>query len=163
MYRHVYAFRLDRQGDEVFFRFPKLPSVISAVPKMALQKMSEDEIGDYAHDAVIGALQAHIAMREDVPSADNPKLVAADGFVQLSPREAMKLELFKLYKANCQSVTDFARHIGKKETAARRLLNLRHHSWESEIETAIRSFGKRLVHDWDLEAVPQSPTYSSHL
>lgn len=154
MCRYVYGFRVEREDDEVFLRFPRFPQIISAIAGKAFRSMREEEIGAHAHDAVITALQAIIALREDVSATDNPNTMKADGFVHLTVREAMKLELFKLYKENCRSIADFVRQIKKPETAARRLLDLRHRSRASEIESAIGKFGKRLVHDWGLEPAP---------
>lgn len=155
MSRYAYAFRLEFKGDDVFFRFPALPEIISAVPTETFQKMGPDEIAAYTHDAVITALQACIATRDDVPPGDDPRL-RADGFVTLSVREGMKLELFKVFKVNCRTVAEFAREIGKPETAARRLLELRHQSRSHEIEKAMEAFGQRLTPTWHVETVPHA-------
>lgn len=151
MNSYVYAFCLKREHDEVFFRFPQLPEIISAVPKQKFEAMSQEDIQAYASDAIITALQVRIASRGEIPRSDEPSLVKADGFVTLSVQQAMKLELFKLYRVNSLSIADFSRQIGKKETSARRLLDLHHQSWATEIETAIAAFGKRLVHNWDID------------
>lgn len=158
MCRYVYGFNLWPEDEEIFFRFLGFPEIISAVDLDTFQTMSQDEIENHAHDAIIMALQAVIALREDVPAADDPAVVHADGFVHLSVSESMKLELFRIYKTNCKSVAEFARFLGKPETAARRLLDLRHRSRPREIEKAVDVFGKRLVHDWSLEARPQADT-----
>ncbi len=161
MSRYAYAFHYERDGDEVLIRFGRFPEIISAIARTALKGMSDDEIESHAHDAVVTALQGIILTRGDVPAADDPARRSADGFVRLSVGESMKLELFKLYKANCTSIADFARRIGKPETAARRLLDLTHRSRSSEIERAIEAFGKRLVHDWALEPAPRIRTERS--
>ncbi|HXZ02936.1 MAG TPA: hypothetical protein VEI03_23310 [Stellaceae bacterium] len=161
MSRYVYAFRLEHEGDDVFFRFPTLPEIISAVPKKAFDEMSSDVVARHAHDAVITALQAHIATREEIPAGDDPKL-RADGFVILSVREGMKLELYKVFRVNCRTVAEFAREIGKPETAARRLLELHHQSRSHEIEKAVEAFGKRLTATWSVETVHRAPSRSSH-
>jgi|SRR5208282_4409064 len=155
MCRYAYAFHYESDGDEVLFRFDRFPEIISAVSRAALKAMSEEEIESHAHDAVITALQGIILTRGDVPATDDPARRAADGFVHLTVRESMKLELFKLYNENCKSIVDFARQIDKPETAARRLLDITHGSRSSEIERAIEAFGKRLVHDWALEPAPR--------
>ncbi len=151
MHRYVYAFRREAEDGEVFFRFPRFPEIIFALDRDTLRTKSQEDIAVDAHDAVITALQAIIVTREEVPAGDDTALVQADGFVHLSVRESMKLELYKLYKENAGSIADFARSLGKSETAARRLLDLRHSSRSSEIEKAVAVFGKRLAHDWALE------------
>ncbi len=156
MCRYVYGFNLRPEDREIFFRFPGFPEIISAIDLDTFRAMGQDEIENHAHDAIITALQAVIAFREDVPAADDPALVHTDGFVHLSVSESMKLELFRIYKTNCKSVAAFARLLGNSETAARRLLDLRHGSRPTEIEKAVKALGKRLVHDWSLEARPQA-------
>ena len=163
MCRYVYGFSLKAEDHEVFFRFPRFPEIISAIGIDAFQAMKQDEIDDYAHDAVITALRAVIVFREDVPTEDDSALVHADGFVRLSVTESMKLELFKIYKTNCSSIAEFSRILNKSETATHRLLDLRHRSRPNEIEKAVEALGKRLVHDWSLEARPQARTNFSEL
>jgi antitoxin HicB len=150
MTTYVYAFCLVRQHDDVFFRFPKFPEIISAVGIGEFEAMGQDTIQNFASEAIITALQIRIVAREDIPASDNLDLVKANGFVTLPVQQAMKLELFKLYKSNTTSVVDFSKQIGKKETSARRLLDLHHQSRPTEIEAAIGTFGKRLVHNWDI-------------
>jgi hypothetical protein len=163
----VYGFRLDDQDEEVFFHFAKMPEIISALDKRVYQAMNPNKIEEFLSDAVVTALQARITTKKEIPACDNLSLTKADGFVILSVPQAMKLELYKLYKENCSSIADFSRQIGKKETAARRLLDLRHQSWATEIESAFATFGKRLVHDWGIELAPVTrpvklPQASSH-
>lgn len=162
MCRYAYVFHREVEDGEISLNFPRFPEIISSIDEETFGSMSKDEEGEYCHDAVVTALQAVIAMRDELPEADNPNLVRGAGFVHLSVRESMKLELYRLYKENCNSVADFARILKKPETAARRLLDLRHSSKPSEIEKAISAFGKQLVHDWSLEpatlATPPPPS-----
>ena len=148
MERYVYAYNLQKVGEEVFFEFRAFPEVISALPHETFDLMSGAERQAFAEDAVLTALQSIISARDNLPAADNPDTLRASGFVNLSPLHAMKLQLFKVYTANCISVTDFARRIEKQDTAARRLLKLRHNSSVEEIEEALSKFGIRLVHKW---------------
>jgi hypothetical protein len=152
MRRYAYGFHLHDEDGETFFRFRQFPEIISSIDTKPFAVMNREAILAHAHDAVITALQAIITLREDVPPTDDPRLDRADGFVLLSVREAMKMELYLLYKANCKSVAEFARQLGKRETAAHRLLDLRHPTKASEIESAVKTFGKRLAHIWQLEA-----------
>ncbi len=152
MCRYIFAYDLEEEeGGEVFLKFSSFPEIISSVGKDDISSENMGDVEEHAHDAVIAALQAIIVMREDVPRCDDPNVIRADGFVRLSVGESMKLELAKIYRSNCKSVAELARILGKSETAARRLLDLRHRSTSREIENAIRAFGKRLVHDWSLE------------
>lgn len=150
--RYVYAYSNVTEDGEAFFRFPKFENIFSSLDEDVFKNSSEHEIADHAHDAVITALQGIILTRDEIPQADDPSLTKADRFVHLRVGESMKLELYKLYLENCSSVADFARLLNKQETAAHRLLDLRHNSKASEIEKVIAFFGKRLVHDWSLEA-----------
>lgn len=157
MTQYVYAFHIVPEGDEVGFRFPKIERIVSYLPTADVQSMSSEELGAFVSGAVREALQLSISLLEEIPVPDDPSVVKADGFVYLSPQEAMKLELYRLYKENCSSVADFARQVARQETAARRLLDLRHRSWPQEVEAAIGRFGKRLAHSWATEDGPLLP------
>jgi antitoxin HicB len=152
MRQYVYAFHLEEDGGETFFSFPSIPEIVSAIPNAQFERLSPREVQAHAEDAVLTALQGCIASRDDLPEADDPRFVSADGFVHLRPLEAMKLELFKVYRANCRSISDFSRRVGKQDTAVRRLLNLRHPSKTTEVDEALASFNKRLVHSWDVQS-----------
>ncbi|MBM3568354.1 MAG: hypothetical protein FJX46_06310 [Alphaproteobacteria bacterium] len=149
---YVYAFCFETADGEVFFRFPRFPEIVSAVKAGAYRRMSAAAKTAHAHDAVVAALQAIVHTRDDVPQPDDPAVTRAGGFVYLSVTEAMKLELYRLFRADGGSMAGFAKLLGRTETVARRLLNLRHNSRPQEIEAAIAAFDKRLVHDWRLEA-----------
>ncbi len=154
MCRYVFSYKFEEENEECFLKFPAFPEIITSINKKDLHSKSAEEIEEYAHGAVIAALQAIITMRDNIPESNDPGLVRADGFVRLSVGESMKLELSKIYKENCKSVAEFSRVLGKPATAARRLLDLNHKSTPSEIENAVRVFGKRLAHDWHLEDAP---------
>ena len=151
MDRFVYAYSFEREDGEVLFRFPKIDRIISGVSEAELAEMSPEKIDEHAHDAVIEALQTYTAGRESLPEMDDPRFKDADGFVRLTPQEAMKLELYKVYKENCQTVGEFANKISRSATVARRLLDLRYRSAPKEIANAIEVFGKQLVHSWSVE------------
>lgn len=159
MQSYVYGFDLEKVANEVFFRFAKMPEIRSAVPQEDFRKMSDEDIKAYASDAVLTALQADIFSRAEIPEGDRVD-AAADGFVVLPVQQAMKIELARLFRENTVSVAQFARKIGKTETAARRLLNLSHRSHVDEIEAAIGAFGKRLVSRWEI-APPLAATRTS--
>jgi hypothetical protein len=152
MTEYVYGFRLEHEDGEVFFCLPAFPEVISAVPEDQFSAMDDRGVTRHAHDAVITALQAVIRERAPLPPVDDLRHLRVDGAVRLSPLEAMKLELYRVYVANCRSVSEFADELRKSETAARRLLDLRHQSWTREVEAAIARFGKKLIHRWELQA-----------
>jgi hypothetical protein len=117
--------------------------------------MGPDEIQSFATDAVLTALQACIAGRIEVPDGDNPDLIRADGFVFVPVVPCMKLELFRIYRENFRSLSDFARQTGKMDTAVRRLFDLRHPSRATEIEATLAQLGKQLVHAWAIQAAPR--------
>ena len=120
--------------------------------------MTPEAIQHYATDAVLTALQTRIAGRKDIPSDDNQSFIlGADGFVNLSIQQSLKIELFKVFKDSCKSVVEFSRKSGKRETAVRRLLDLQHQSWVAEIEAAMASMGKSVRPTWHIEAVPSHP------
>jgi hypothetical protein len=154
MHSYTYPFRLEERSGEVFFTFPHFPEIISSLPREKVAKMKSADFQGHANDAVLAALQVRIAVREDIPSAHNAMYVRADGFVTLTVPQAMKLELFSLYKEYSQTISEFARQINKDETVARRLLDLRHNSVPSHIESAIAAFGRIIVHSWDIDTRP---------
>jgi hypothetical protein len=152
MCNYFYAYDLVEEDDEVFLVFPAFGNIITSINKERIDEMAAGEIESFAHDAVITALQAAISFREDIPGSDSPRRGKVDGFVVLNVIEAMKLQLYNVFRVNCATVGELAKLLGKPATAASRMLNLRHKSNAAEIEAAIGAFGKRLVHDWKLEA-----------
>lgn len=148
MDRFVYAFDLEESDGEIFFAFHAFPEIISSLSVEAFNTLPVKEREAFAEDAVLTALQAIIAVREALPAYDNPDLVSASGFVDLSPLQAMKLELYRVYLENCSTIAEFARRIEKQDTTARRLLKLTHRSTVEEIEEALAKFGIKLIHRW---------------
>lgn len=154
MERYVYAYNLERDEGEVFFIFRAFPEIISAVSEEEFDSWNAEDRHAHAEDAVMTALQAIMTSRGILPPSDNPDVLSAEGFVHLEPQPAMKLQLFTVYSANCQSISEFARRIGKQDTTARRLLNLRHRSTTDEIVEALAKFNIRLRHGWGTEQLP---------
>jgi hypothetical protein len=152
MTRYVYGFALKPDSAAVMLELPALPEIHERLSRAQLAGMDDVAIHAYILEVVLGALQSRLSRRRDIPQPDDPVLTHADGFIELTVQQAMKLELYKLYRHNSPSISDFSRRVGKNETSVRRLLNLRHQSWATEIESAIEACGKRLVHDWRLEA-----------
>jgi antitoxin HicB len=150
---YTFAWSPVAEDGEVFFAFRSFPEIIAAIPGEQYSAMSDAEISDYTHSALITALKARISTREPLPHTDNESTAAAAGFVRLSVTEAMKLELYKVYLDNCESVADMARKMDKSPTLVRRLLDLTHPSKVEEIDAALAFFNKRLRHSWDLVAV----------
>jgi hypothetical protein len=168
MAQYIYAFHREIREKEVFFKFPKFPEIISSLPKERFKIASIRDLQYHASDAVITALQARISVRKEIPPGDNQSLIKADGFVILTVQQCMKLELFKVYRENCRSIAELARQIDKKETAVRRMLDLRHPSAATEIEGALEQFGKLLLPCWSLGPTSSSghstrPTLSAKL
>lgn len=156
MARYAYSYTVTLEDGEAVFSFPKFPEIISAVPA---EQLAGDAAATDAHayDAVVTALQAIIASGDDIPEPDSV-LMAASGFVFLSPLLAMKLQLYRVYLAQgFASVADFARRIGRQDTTARRLLNLRHRSVPDEIEEVLAGLGIVIEHDWDVRPAARTP------
>ncbi len=159
MIQYTYAFDLERRDSEVFFVFPRFPEIISAVRGEFFESWDAEKVQSHAEDAVLTALQSIVLARDSIPDADDVARLKAQSFVRLSPLHAMKLELASVVARNCSSIADFARQIDKQDTAARRLLNLRHRSSIDEIEEALRIFGKQLVHTWETRQIAFSPVH----
>jgi hypothetical protein len=154
MSSYHYGYRFDKRSDRVVFCFPSLPEIITFLRNDEFENMSREQIYEFAQDAVISALQARLLTRKDIPDGDE-SLLHADGYVSLAVPQTMKLELFKLYFERARTLTDFAELIGKKETATRRLFDLRHQSRCSEIESAFLAFGRRLEPRWHIAENPE--------
>lgn len=153
MLHYAYSFNIEEVDSEVFFRFPKFPEIISAVDRSEFVRWRAEEKMTHGEDAVITALQSIISLRMDVPDPDDMRIISSDEFVRLDPLHAMKIELYRVYLKNCTSVSDFARRVGKQDTTARRLLNLRHRSSIDEVIDALAGFGIRLSHCWSTEQI----------
>jgi len=152
MNRYAYWARFEPRKDETFLRFAKFPEIITALPARQFKQLDRPGIEGYALDAVLTALQLRIAGRGQIPRGDHANSGKGGLVVELPIQQAIKLELFRVYReSSCSSVSEFARSLGKSETAVRRLLNLRHQSWPTEIEEALGLLGKRLIHSWGIE------------
>ncbi len=146
-----FGFKTIRECGEVFFEFRKIPNIITSLPEEDYLVMGSEEVNNYLRDAVLCALQAIVKNRGDVPDGDDVNTVC-DGFVELSVEEAMKIALYGVYKENFSSISELSRKLEIHETAARRLLNLRHRSRPDEIRSVMSKLGKRLQHEWRLMA-----------
>lgn len=156
MARYAYSYHVTVEDGEAVFGFPKFPEIISSVPA---DQLAGDAAATEAHayDAVVTALQAIIASGDEIPEPDNV-LMAASGFIFLSPLLAMKLQLYRVYLAQgFASVADFARRIGKQDTTTRRLLNLRHRSVPDEIEEVLAGLDIVIEHEWDVRPAVRTP------
>jgi hypothetical protein len=157
MDRYAYAFRLAQRRDEIFVQFPKYPEIITALPSRQFKALDRKGLREYALDALLTALQLRIGSRADIPRSDTAAAHRGILPIVLPVVQAMKLELYQVYRqSHWQSVAEFARALDKSETVVRRLLNLRHQSWPSEIEAVLELLGKRLRHAWIVEDAPDS-------
>ncbi len=161
MNQYVYAFNRERRDEELFFVFPRFPEIVSAVPLEVFKTWDAEMIQSHAEDAVLTALQSVVLARDDIPEPDDYRYFKADGFVHLSTTQSMKLELARVFASSCKSVAEFARRINKHDTAARRLLNLRHPSANGEIDEAFAAFGKRLYSQWESNVIAYPPAKHS--
>ncbi|MEL6530575.1 MAG: hypothetical protein AAFQ27_11480 [Pseudomonadota bacterium] len=159
MHSYAFAYSLKLEDGEVFFRFPAIPEIISSVSDDRFKEMSSGEIQAFADDAVLTWLQLCISARDDLPEPEDLTLVQLHGIVRLTPIVAMKLELYRVFRANCRSMAEFSRKIGKRDTNARRLLDLTHSSQTKEVNNALAVFGKRLVHGWGIENLNDPSQY----
>jgi hypothetical protein len=156
MHRYIFSYFFVSNDSEVMLVIPKFPEIISSMSKQAYVEADDATRQSFIADALLTALQAKVRMRSEIPEGDDTLEVGADGFISLSVQQSIKLELFRVYRANFRSVAEFARKLGKSETVVRRMFDLRRHSAVAEIEEVLRSLGKRLVHCWGIElsAVP---------
>ncbi|HVY13270.1 MAG TPA: hypothetical protein VHB73_06885 [Alphaproteobacteria bacterium] len=143
--RYIYACDFEEKGDDIFLRFRKFPDAVFSIRREKFEAMDAPARNSSAYEAVITALQAHVDLRENVPPGDDPEARRADIFVYLPVVPCMKLELARLYMANCESVAVFARQVRMHEQAAHRLLDLRHRSRTHLIQEAIGTFGGTLT------------------
>ena len=148
MCTYVYGYNIVREYDEVFFKFPAFPEIVTSRTEEEYAAMDEAEREGFAHDAIVAALQSHIYYREEIPGSLQKGEDGFDGCVALRITEGMKLQLYQAFLENCSTVAELAEKIGKQQTAASRLLDLRHNSRNHEIEEAMDKFDQRLVPDW---------------
>jgi hypothetical protein len=151
MQRHAYAYTLKQEADEVMFVFPGFDEIVSGVPEDEFRRMTAAGRSAHAGDALLTALQLRMRLRQDIPSATEHFAGKRDGLVVLNVTQALKLELYALFRTHFDSYAALARRLGRQETVVRRLFDLQHPSKASEIEDAIQRLGGEIVHLWKVE------------
>lgn len=143
-----YAFYLDMGEDsQVYFKFPKIPEIISALPRKHFDAMDVKAVQEHAEAAVWTALRGAVANEQSLPPGDKESdLAKAHGVVSLSLRDLCKLELLGALVATGQrSNAGFAKVLGTTEMRAIKLLSPATRPSMSEIEAALATLGKRLI------------------
>ncbi|CAK0745645.1 antitoxin HicB [Azospirillaceae bacterium] len=102
-----------------------------------------EAIADQAADALVEALAARIADREEIPppSAGLP----GELLVAVPSQAAVKALLWQALKARGWRRADMARALNCTQSQVDRLLSLRHASRYDQVDAALSALGKRLT------------------
>ena len=119
----------------VLVTFPDIPEALT-------EGSTRAEALSQAEDCLIAALGGYINNRQDIPP---PTPKRGREVVALPALVAGKVALYCAMRAQDLSNTALAHLLGTTEGTVRRLLNLDHRSHIGQIETALRSLGKRLI------------------
>jgi antitoxin HicB len=101
----------------------------------------EAEALSLAEDCLIAALGGYVADNEPIPK---PSPARGRPTVTLPPLVAAKLALYEAMREQGVDRAGLASRLGVPEPSVGRLLDLDHRSHIDQIETALRSLGKRL-------------------
>ena len=132
---YAYPFDMTAQPEGGFtVTFPDVPEAIS-------EGDSEGEAETRAEEALVTALSFYTDAGEPLP---RPSPARGRKLVLVPPLVAAKLALHDAMVSAGVSNADLARTLGVDEKAVRRLRDPLHRSHIGQIETALRSLGKRL-------------------
>lgn len=133
--RYAYPYDMAAQPEGGFtVTFPDVPEAIT-------EGDSAEDAHAQAEDALISALSFYTDEGQPLP---RPSPARGRPVVLVPPLVAAKLALHDAMLAASLSNVELARRLGVDEKAVRRLRDPLHRSHIGQIETALRSLGKRL-------------------
>ncbi len=95
---------------------------------------------DNAEDCLVVAITSLIHAGEEVP----PPTSASDHVVTLPEDVALKLELYRAFRASKLTRAELARRLGWHGPQVRRLFDARHRTRTADLFRAFRALGKRV-------------------
>lgn len=116
--------------------FPDVPAALTCGDNRA-------EALEMAEDALAVALGAYVDNGEDVPVPSAPS--PGQETVAVPPVVAAKLALYRVMRSRKVTTGALAERLGLSKSAARKLLDLDHHSSIDDIDDALRAVGRSPV------------------
>jgi antitoxin HicB len=115
--------------------------------------LTEAECRDLARDALMTALACRIQANDEIPDP-SPVRGDGDGFViDIDPLVALKLSLYRDFRASGLSRRELAKRMNKNEVLVRRMLDIDHPSSVEQLNLAIAlGLGRKFVVDVRTEA-----------
>ena len=117
-------------------RFPEVPGALTCGEDRA-------EALAMAEDALTVALAGYVQQQRDIPIPSPTK--EGQEIVTLPPLVAAKLALYTAMRQQGVTKVALAARLGLSESVVRRLVNLDHRSHISQVEKALRAFGRKLA------------------
>lgn len=111
------------------------------VPEAIASGATRAEAIERAADALVSALSFYVEAGDPLP---RPSAARGRLLVSLTALEATKLALHEAMVEAAVSNVELGRRLGKDERAIRRLRDPLHRSHIGEVETALRTLGKRV-------------------
>jgi len=136
--QQAYPVVLIRDGDSLIAEFPDVPEAMTV-------SVDENNILEWAEDALTVALSGYLDDRRDIPKPS--KLKAGQKAIVLPPLIASKLAIYQAMREQGVSQSELASRLHCDAKQIRRLLDLDHHSRMDFIDDALHELGKKLVID----------------
>lgn len=145
--RQAYPVILTKDGASIIAEF-------SDVPEAMTIGSDENNVLEWAQDALVVALSGYLDERKDIPKPSKPK--AGQHSVVLPPMIASKLAIYQAMRDQGVTQAELAERLHCDARQIRRLLDLDQHSRMDFIDDALHELGKRLVIDIQSDVRPLS-------
>jgi antitoxin HicB len=136
--QQAYPVILTKDGDSFIAEFPDVPEALTV-------GADEDNVLEWAQDALVVALSSYLDNRRDIPKPSKPK--SSQKTVILPPLIASKLAIYQAMRDQGITQSDLADKLHCDARQIRRLLDLDHHSRMDLIDNALHELGKKLIID----------------
>jgi antitoxin HicB len=136
--QQAYPVIFTKDGDSIIAEFPDVPEAMTV-------GANEDNVLEWAQDALVVALSGYLDERRDIPKPSKPK--ASQKTVVLPPLIASKLAIYQAMRDQGVTQSNLAERLHSDARQVRRLLDLDHHSRMDLIDDALHELGKKLVVD----------------
>jgi antitoxin HicB len=145
--QQAYPVILTRERDSIIAEFPDVPEAMTV-------GADEENVLEWAQDALVVALSGYLDERKDIPKPSRPK--ANQKIVVLPPVIASKLAIYQAMRDQGVTQAYLAERLHCDARQIRRLLDLDQHSRMDFIDNALHELGKRLIIDIQPYVSPQS-------
>jgi antitoxin HicB len=144
--QQAYPVILTKDGNSIIAEFPDVPEAMTT-------GSDENNVLEWAQDALVVALSGYLDERKDIPKPS--KLKTGQKTVILPPMIASKLAIYQAMRDQRVTQAELAKRLHCDAKQIRRLLDLDQHSRMDFIDDALHELGKMLVIDIQSYVVPK--------